>query len=210
MIEYLSLTFLGYFAAITPGPDCLFVIRNGILYGFKGSLTSALGILTGNIVYLSLVYFGFASLGKIPLFMFITSLFGGCYLLYLTVMSLKESSELKIDFSEENQKTFNQKTLFFKAILLNLSNPKAILFFSSVLTPFLKGNLLLSLLFLYAGISGAFLTAALFSTRLSLIKTQRGILKAANKIIAGLFLLFSVKLFLQAMEAAEGLVKQFH
>ncbi len=205
MIEYFSLTFLGYFAAIAPGPDCFFVIRNGILYGFKGSLTSALGILTGNIVYLSLVYFGFASLGKIPLFMFITSLFGGCYLLYLTIGALKEASDLKIDFPTEEEGDFNQKKLYFKAIILNLSNPKAILFFSSVLTPFLKGNLFLSLIFLYAGISAAFLTVALFSTRLSLIKTKRGIFKMANKIIAGLFLFFSVKLFLQAWEAARQL-----
>ncbi len=205
MIEYLSLTFLGYFAAITPGPDCLFVVRNGLLYGFSSSLASALGILTGNIVYLSLVYLGFASLGKIPLFIFITSLFGGCYLFYLTIISLKESSDLKIDFSQENLEALSQKKLFFKAIFLNLSNPKAILFFSSVLTPFLKENLVLSLLFLYAGISAAFLTAALFSTRLSLIKKKRGIFKAANKIIAALFFFFSVKLFLQAGEAAKAL-----
>ena len=208
MITYFSLLILGYFAAITPGPDSLFVIRNGILYGFKGSLTAALGILTGNIVYLALVYLGLSNLGKIPIFVFLVSIFGGGYLLYLSIETFKHSSSINFNsLSVEKEFSFSRKKIFIKSILTNLSNPKAILFFSSVLTPFLKGNILLGLLFLYTGISLAFFTVALFSTKLSLLKKKKRLFEWSNKIIAILFLIFSIKLFLQAIEEGE---KFFH
>ncbi len=206
MLEYLSLTILGYVAAISPGPDAFFVVKNGLLYGLRGSLSAFLGIATGNIVYLSLVYFGLASLARIPLFVGLVSLFGGCYLVYLGIMSLKEKTSPEFKrINEKEGATFSAKNIYLKAITLNLSNPKAILFFSSVLAPFLKGNLFLSLIFLYAGIVGAFLTLAISSALLSLFKKFQKIFLFLNQIVGILFLLFALGLFWEAFNSLKKL-----
>ncbi len=193
MFEYIELFFLGYFAALTPGPDSLFVLKNSFV-SLKNAFLSVLGILLGNIIYLSLVYFGFSNLGKNPYFLGLVSLFGGFYLLYLAYLSFKEKTYIKLDINEK--KIENEEKVFLKALLTNLSNPKALLFFSSILTPFLTKNILLSLLFLYIGIALAFFSIAIFGSKIPLNKDEK-ILSIANKIIAILFLIFSYKLFSQ-------------
>ena len=69
MIEYLELSLLGYLAALMPGPDSLFVLKSGISGNLKNALIAVSGILTGNIVYLFLVYFGLTSLARNPHFL---------------------------------------------------------------------------------------------------------------------------------------------
>ena len=193
MFEYIELFFLGYFAALTPGPDSLFVLKNSFV-SLRNAFLSVFGILLGNIIYLSLVYFGFSNLGKNPYFLGLVSLFGGFYLLYLAYLSFKEKPYIKLDINKEQIES--EKKVFFKALLTNLSNPKALLFFSSILTPFLTKSILLSLLFLYIGIALAFFSIAIFGSKIPLNKDEK-ILSIANKIIAILFLIFSYKLFSQ-------------
>ncbi len=203
MLEYLELIFLGYFAALTPGPDSLFVLKCGLFKNLKNALFAVLGILVGNIIYLSLVYFGFTNLSKNAYFLFIVSLFGGFYLLYLGIVSLREKVNLNIKLKDKEMDYINKssyKKTFLKALFTNLSNPKAILFFSSVLAPFLTKNIKLSLLCLYFGIAGAFLSIAFLSIKIRNLKIEEKTFQVVNKIIGILFLLFSYKLFLQAYE----------
>ncbi|HIC87502.1 MAG TPA: LysE family translocator [Aquificae bacterium] len=204
MLKYLELSILGFLAALTPGPDSLFVLKNGLRGNFKNALFAALGILVGNLVYLSLVYFGLTSLAKNPYFLALVSFFGGVYLLYLAILSLREKGKIKVEF--ENKESINYKNTFIKALLINLSNPKAILFFSSILVPFLKKNIKVSLLFLYIGISFAFFTVALLSTKIKSFIEKEIFFQIINKVVGILFLIFSYKLFLQTYEAIKQIL----
>ena len=57
-MDYVLLGFIGFIAALTPGPDIFYVIKQGLCNGKESSLKAVAGILTGNIIYLTLVGIG--------------------------------------------------------------------------------------------------------------------------------------------------------
>jgi len=193
-MDYLILAFMGFIAALTPGPDIFYVIKQGLCKGKEVALKAVAGILTGNIIYLTLVGIGLGSVGKNDYFQLIVGILGGLYLLKIAFLSFREKVELKIDKCEVNNNIYKE------ALFLNLSNPKAMIFFAVVVTPFLSKNIMLSLGTLFLGISLAFISAAIISSKISL---EERILNLINKIAAILFLFFAIKLFLVAFEALE-------
>ncbi len=192
-MEYLILANMGFFAALTPGPDIFYVIRQGLCKGRVCAFLAVAGILTGNIVYLSLVGIGLGSLGHNPYFQMIVGVAGGIYLLKIAKALYYE--KVHIEKSCDNYKKFD---IYKEALLLNLSNPKAMIFFAVVITPFMSKNIMLSLISLYAGISAAFVTAAYFSSKLDV---EERIMNIVNKISSGLFLFFALSLFYTAYKA---------
>ena len=193
-MDYLILATVGFIAALTPGPDIFYVIKQGLCNGKESALRAVAGILTGNIVYLTLVGIGLGSIGKNPYFQFIVGFLGGIYLLKIAYLSFKEKVNLNIGKCEIN------KNIYKEALLLNLSNPKAMIFFAVIVTPFLSKNIMLSLLVLFLGITTAFTTTALISSKIQL---EEKILSIINKIAGTLFLFFAFKLFMVAFEAYE-------
>ena len=127
-MDYLILAFIGFIAALTPGPDIFYVIKQGLRNGRESSLKAVLGILSGNIIYLTLVGIGLGSVGKNAYFQLIVGILGGLYLLKIAFLSFKEKVELKIDKCEVNNNIYKE------ALFLNLSNPKAMIFFAVVAT----------------------------------------------------------------------------
>ncbi len=186
-MEYLILASIGFFAALTPGPDIFYVIRQGLCKGKNSALLAVAGILTGNIVYLTLVGIGLGSLGKNLYFQGIVGFLGGIYLLKISFLVFNE--KVIIEKSCDNFKKFE---IYKQALFLNLSNPKAMIFFAIVVTPFLSKNIMLSLISLFFGISAAFLFAAFFSAKINI---EEKILNVINKISSLIFLFFSFSLF---------------
>jgi len=186
-LEYLILASVGFFAALTPGPDIFYVIRQGLCKGKNSALLAVTGILTGNIVYLTLVGIGLGSLGKNLYFQGIVGFLGGIYLLKISFLVFNE--KVIIEKSCDNFKKFE---IYKQALFLNLSNPKAMIFFAIVVTPFLSKNIMLSLISLFFGILAAFLFAAFFSAKINI---EEKILNVINKISSLIFLFFSFSLF---------------
>jgi len=190
-MEYLVLAFIGFIAALTPGPDIFYIIRQGLCNGIKNALIAVSGILTGNIVYLSLVALGVGSIGKNPYFQMIVGILGGLYLIRISFLIFKEQVHL-------NKSCDNSKHVYKEALFLNLSNPKAMIFFAVVITPFLSKNIMLSVLSLFFGIGSAFLLAAIVSSKINL---NDKLLNTINKIASIVFFFFAIKLFLVAFDA---------
>ena len=191
-MDYLILGFIGFIAALIPGPDIFYVIKQGLCRGKEVALKAVAGILTGNIIYLTLVGIGLGSIGKNSYFQLIIGILGGIYLLKIAFLSFKEKVKLNFDKCEVN------KNIYKEALFLNLSNPKAMIFFAVIVTPFLSKNIMLSLSALFIGIASSFILAALISSKIYL---EEKILNLINKIATVLFLFFAVKLFLVALEA---------
>ncbi|GAB6073676.1 LysE family translocator [Nautilia lithotrophica] len=192
-MEYLILAGMGFFAALTPGPDIFYVIRQGLCKGKISAYLAVAGILTGNIVYLTLVGIGLGSIGHNPYFQLIVGIAGGIYLLRIAKAVFNE--KVHIEKSCDNLKKLD---IYKEALILNLSNPKAMIFFAVVITPFMSKNVMLSLVSLYGGISLAFLTAAYFSSKLDI---EEKIMNMVNKISSVLFLFFAFSLFYTAYKA---------
>ena len=196
-MDYLILTFVGFVAALTPGPDIFYVIKQGLCNGRKNAFLAVLGILSGNIVYLTLVGIGLSKVGQNPYFQMIIGFLGGIYLLKISYLTFKE--KVKIDKTCEISKNIYKEALF-----LNLSNPKAMIFFAIIVAPFLSKNIMLSLFVLFFGISLAFITAAFISSKINL---EEKILNIINKIASLVFLFFAVKLFIISFESFEVIIK---
>lgn len=143
----MSLKLLALFAltelllSLTPGPAVLLVVSQGIRQGLRSSISSALGILTGNAVYfvLSAVGLGALLIASASLFEVIRWLgiayliFTGLKILLSTFRRANVDSEVRIDENVQSP-----KRAFAQGLLTQLLNPKAIVFFTALLPQFVS------------------------------------------------------------------------
>ena len=121
---------------ISPGPDIIYVMVQGMANGKKHGLVTALGLAAGIIIHTSLVAFGVSAIIKSSesLF-FIIKLFGAVYLLYLAWQVYKSDPE--IAYSAEGIKEKSLLSLFKQGFIMNVLNPKVTIFFLAFFPGFL-------------------------------------------------------------------------
>ncbi|RDU70721.1 LysE family translocator [Helicobacter aurati] len=201
-MDMLTIFLIGFVGAITPGPDILLVMHNTLKFGIWQAIKVLSGIATGWIVFLSIIYLGFTHLFNTNFMQLSLTVLGGFYLLFLAYQLLKNNisnqhSSLDSDFTQEHRHAATQPDTYVKGLIINLSNPKAILFFSTIIAPFIEKNLEISLIVLYLSLVSGFLsiifTTAYFRKYLTVKLFSR------IDIICGiLFLLFAFSLFYHA------------
>jgi homoserine/homoserine lactone efflux protein len=127
-----------FLLCLTPGPAVLLVISQEVKSGFRSSLKGAAGILTGNAIY-----FGLSALGLGALLMSSATVFlvikwaGAAYLVFIGLSMLLSKKPL----ASADQDAVTPKRsvrLFSEGLLTQLSNPKAIVFFSALLPQFVS------------------------------------------------------------------------
>jgi len=142
MIEYL-LTFMGatVLLAISPGPDNIYVLTQGMVNGARAGLATTAGLISGCIVHTTLLAFGVSALIKEnPLSFTVISWFGAAYLLYLAYKVFR--SDGAIDSSGKAPKK-SYLSLFKQGVIMNVLNPKVTLFFLAFMPAFIwnpEGN----------------------------------------------------------------------
>ncbi|MBZ9631192.1 LysE family translocator [Salegentibacter sp. LM13S] len=121
---------------ISPGPDIIYVMVQGIANGKKYGFVTALGLATGIIIHTSLVAFGVSAIIKnSETLFFIIKLFGAVYLLYLAWQVCKSDPE--IAYSAEGIKKKSLFSLFKQGFIMNVLNPKVTIFFLAFFPGFL-------------------------------------------------------------------------
>ncbi|WP_172973180.1 LysE family translocator [Spiribacter salilacus] len=159
------LPLLGIFAVFSPalmlpGPDFVVVVRNTIARGKRAGVLTAFGISIGIIFYASLSAFGLSALlNSIAWFEWAVRAVGASFLGYLGVRLLlaqMPDSQLEQEAPKTPAGPDNPVLL---GLLVNLTNPKAIIFFASIFgaairpqTPFW----LLLMVVLAVGVAGLF------------------------------------------------------
>jgi threonine/homoserine/homoserine lactone efflux protein len=148
---------------VVPGPAVLFIVARSLDRGTRGGLVTVLGISLGTIAHILVTAFGLAAvMSTTPLAFQVIKYGGAAYLVYIGVRQLLPSSGGR----RPEQSTAGQnRRLFWDGFLVNLLNPKAMLFFFAFLPQFAdpaRGNLTLQLLLL----GGVFLAMALLSDSL--------------------------------------------
>lgn len=124
---------------IVPGPDFLIVMKNTIHSGKLNGAMSAFGITSAHIVYSSLAVLGIIYiLTSLYYVFFIIKILGACYLIYLGIQSII-SARQSLDFtSTKNVKNnVSRFTSYRQGFLSTILNPKALLYYVSVLPQFL-------------------------------------------------------------------------
>jgi homoserine/homoserine lactone efflux protein len=131
---------------LTPGPAVLLVLATALRRGPGASVASTLGILAANTIYFALSATGLGAvlLASYRIF-FLVKWAGAAYLIYLGVRALVSKADTlgKPEVAAGAARSFQR--LFMDGLLLQLSNPKAIVFFAALLPQFIdpKGDLML-------------------------------------------------------------------
>ena len=127
---------------IAPGPDNLFVLAQSATHGARAGFYVILGLCTGIVIQVCLLVAGVSALvAASPKAFFVMQCLGAAYLLYLAYKSfqVRANSELKIQNSEleikNGKDVISGRKLYLRGILMNISNPKVILFLLSFIPP---------------------------------------------------------------------------
>lgn len=189
--------------AITPGPDILLTLRTALKHGFFASFRTLCGIATGWLIYLAVLYFGFAHILKGDLAQIALGIFGGIYLFYLAFL-LFRTKQNDIDFSDSSYESNSRKSRtggYLKGLIINLSNPKAIIFFSVIVAPFMEKNLAFNLVLLFLGLNSAFLSVMIVASYFRHLITNK-LFDIIDKLCAVVFAGFGIALFAMAFQKA--------
>lgn len=193
--------FIAFLVAITPGPDILLTLRTALKHGFFASFRTLCGIATGWLIYLAVLYFGFAHILKGDLAQIALGIFGGIYLFYLAFL-LFRTKQNDIDFSDLSHESNSHKSRtggYLKGLIINLSNPKAIIFFSVIVAPFMEKNLALNLVLLFLGLNSAFLSVMIVASYFRHLITNK-LFDIIDKLCAVVFVGFGITLFAMAFQ----------
>lgn len=183
---------------ILPGPDILFVITQSISSGWRNGIAVATGLCSGLIVHTSAVAFGVAAIIAQSAFALLAiKILGAAYLLYLAYNSLKEKG---LSISESNSK-YTKWKLVRIGFVMNVLNPKVLLFFLAFLPQFIRstGNttiqiIVLGIIFIIQAFT-IFSLVSLCSGMLNRYITTSSIGKHIGTIKCVVYLLIAVNLF---------------
>jgi threonine/homoserine/homoserine lactone efflux protein len=139
--SFLAFISISIFVIITPGPDTALVVRNTIVGGRRGGVFTALGIVTGQTIWVFATSIGIVALlvASEPIFHAVR-IGGGAYLIYLGARSLYEAARSARwrDAAEDRPpaQRLASRSAFTQGLASDLSNPKMAAFFTSLLPQF--------------------------------------------------------------------------
>ncbi|GGU62374.1 threonine transporter RhtB [Pseudomonas laurentiana] len=139
-------TWLAFFVAcwvisLSPGAGAIASMSCGLQYGFWRGYWNALGLQLGLIMQIAIIAAGVGAVlaASATAFQFI-KWFGVCYLVYLAI---KQWRALPADLSDNAavRPIGKPLSLVFRGFLVNISNPKALVFMLAVLPQFINPHL---------------------------------------------------------------------
>jgi len=121
--------------ALSPGPDNIYVLSQSLANGVRSGLATTTGLITGCIVHTTLLAFGLSALiTASPAIFYGIKVFGAAYLLYLAFKVYKSDSKISLT-SKVSKKS--DKDLFKQGVIMNILNPKVMIFFLAFFPGFL-------------------------------------------------------------------------
>ncbi|MFW2161404.1 LysE family transporter [Acinetobacter beijerinckii] len=122
--------------SVSPGAGAIASMSSGLNYGFRHGYWNALGLQIALLIQILIVAAGVGVLfATTPLAFQIVKWFGVAYLMYLAYQQW--TAPIKTIQIEHEQKNKSALTLVFHGFVVNMSNPKAIVFLLAVLPQFL-------------------------------------------------------------------------
>ncbi|OOH85458.1 hypothetical protein BMT54_11790 [Pasteurellaceae bacterium 15-036681] len=168
----LTIFFVQLVGLVSPGPDFFYVARKAMADSRRNAILGTIGITIGVGFWSLVVLFGLAFLNRtVPTFQYILMLLGGSYLAYsgLKMVQITKNAQIKGKVDIDKKSSVWKEIL--SGLMINLSNPKIIIFFGSVLAGYVSNlsNLgdILFVLFILTGSALVYfiLIACLFSHR---------------------------------------------
>lgn len=140
-------------AVAAPGPDMVLVLQQSIARSRRAGLLASLGITTGATIWLLGALFGLSALLQaLPWLMTWLELLGGAMLMLIGATGLRSWRAARRRGASEDVTTAQQQAVgrsrstapadaYVRGLVTNLSNPKAVVFFGAIFSPFLTSRI---------------------------------------------------------------------
>jgi L-lysine exporter family protein LysE/ArgO len=121
---------LGLSIAAPIGPASIAILKSGFRGGFRAAIKVALGVVSADVTYVLVAYFGLARLITIPAVKTAILFFGMLVLAILGYQTIKDAAR-QVDI--EVNTTLGKKNLFLQGYAVNISNPMAVVWWLGVI-----------------------------------------------------------------------------
>ena len=119
---------------LSPGPDFFYVSRAAAIHSRRAAIYGVIGITIGVSIWATAAVLGLAIVFKtMPALQGIIMALGGSYLFYLGVKMARVTTNAVFDEANLRQNTASKNEIL-KGLLVNLSNAKVVIYFSSVMS----------------------------------------------------------------------------
>ena len=119
---------------LSPGPDFFYVSRAAAIHSRRTAIYGVIGITIGVSIWATAAVLGLAIVFKtMPALQGIVMALGGSYLFYLGVKMARVTTNAVFDETNLVQNTASKNEII-KGLLVNLSNAKVVIYFSSVMS----------------------------------------------------------------------------
>ena len=189
--------------AATPGPDMTLFVGRAISHGRSAGFAAIFGAMTGIIVHTTLVALGLSALIVAAPKAFLALKIGGAlYLLWLAYQAIMHGSAFKPQTEKAAPVPLSRH--YMTGILINLLNPKIILFFMTFLPQFVSATdehapgklIFLGLMFIVVSMP-VVLPIILAADKVALfLKESPKATRVIDYLFAGIFSAFAVKILL--------------
>lgn len=123
-------------ASLPLGPNALNCVATSATYGFRTGLWSVLGVTIASIIHMSVALTGIATfMNANPILFDLLRWCGVAYLVWMGMTLLRQRTRLTIDTDESGA---SAGQLVRRAIVISLSNPKAIFTWMAIFTQFVS------------------------------------------------------------------------
>lgn len=150
---------------LAPGPDILYLLTKSLSDGARAGIILACGLVSGIVFHTTLVMLGVATLIKSSATaLLLLKVFGAAYLLFLAWGAFKSArAGKKISLARSSAK-IPSAALYKRGVLMNVLNPKVLLFFLAFLPQFVNlSSDTASLTILFLGVTFAAQALTIFS-----------------------------------------------
>lgn len=139
---WVSFTIAAAVLAVAPGPDNLFVLLQSAMYGARAGIFVTLGLCVGVFIQTLLAAFGVATVvAASPTLLMIIQFAGAAYLLYLAWGAWNAPVGGESGDSAKKYPRLSNFQLWRRGILMNITNPKVLIFFLAFFPQFIiKGS----------------------------------------------------------------------
>lgn len=176
--------------AVTPGPGAVLSMSNGMRHGYRAAFVGILGLQLALLAHLLLVAIGFGALLAASEVAFsVVKFVGASYLVWLGIQKWRARPQ-PIAAELEKQPS---RGLFLQGLLVNLTNPKAIVFVAALVPQFidparpLLPQYLLIATTLCLTDTLVMSTYALSAVRLGRWLRDPGMMRLQNRLFGGMF-----------------------
>ncbi|MEZ9143075.1 LysE family translocator [Vibrio sp. 10N.286.52.C3] len=183
---------------LLPGPDMLLIASSSMSYGRKVGVFASLGNATSGIILTVLAAMGVSALiAMSPIALKALHLLGGAYLLKMGWDCLRTEQGNAPELNDN----FAAKAYYQRALISNLLNPKALVFFVMFLPQFVSTNieatsgqqmLVLGLLLNFLGLTFNFLLVALVGTIGKSLVENAKFRTYQQKVMGGVFIVLAI------------------